>query len=150
MAGADKRAKLLSDLLAAKDGASAASGQSAVPERTSVIPIAKRRLGEDRATEARAAQNVLYNKGAATASTFRPSYWSFDHTERAEPAAESASVEPAPPSPAPAPPVAHTQSQTRNPLPVNFVIGFGALALVVSTAFFVASFWHRGEGAAVP
>jgi hypothetical protein len=116
-----------------------------VPERTSVIPIAKRRLGEDRATEARAAQNVLYNKGAATASTFRPSYWSFDHTEQAEPTAESAGLEPAQPSPAPAPAIAHTPSQTRKPLPVNFVIGFGCLALVVSTTFFVASFWHRGE-----
>jgi len=145
MAGADKRATLLSDLLAAKGGASAASSQSADPERASVIQIAKRRLGEDRASEAPAAQNVLYNKGAATASTFRPSYWSFDHTEQAEPTAESASLEPAQPSPAPAPAVAHTQSQTRKPLPVNFVIGFGCLALVVSTTFFVASFWHRGE-----
>ena len=148
MAGADKRAKLLSDLLAAKGGASAASGQSSEPERASVIQIAKRRVGEDRASEAPAAQNVLYNKGAATASTFRPSYWSFDHTEQAEPAAQSLSVEPVPPtppSPAPAPAVAHTQSQTRKPLPVNFVIGFGCLALVVSTTFFVASFWHRGE-----
>jgi hypothetical protein len=145
MAGADKRAQLLSDLLAAKGGASAAAGQSAEPERASVVQIAKRRLGEDRASEAPVAQNVLYNKGAATASTFRPSYWSFDHTEQAEPTAESASVEPAPPSPASAPAVAHTQSQTRKPLPVNFVIGFGCLALVVSTAFFVASFWHRGE-----
>jgi len=145
MAGADKRATLLSDLLAAKGGASAASSQSADPERASVIQIAKRRLGEDRASEAPAAQNVLYNKGAATASTFRPSYWSFDHTEQAEPTAESASLEPAQPSAAPAPAVAHTQSQTRKPLPVNFVIGFGCLALVVSTTFFVASFWHRGE-----
>src|SRR5438876_5112859 len=136
MAGADKRAKLLSDLLAAKGGASAASGQSAEPERASVIQIAKRRLGEDRASEAPAAQNVLYNKGAATASTFRPSYWSFDHTEQAEPTAESARVEPAPPAPAPA--VAQTQSQTKKPLPVNFVIGFGCLALVVSTTLFVA------------
>ena len=149
MAGADKRAKLLSDLLAAKGGASAASGQSSEPERASVIQIAKRRLGEDRASEAPAAQNVLYNKGAATASTFRPSYWSFDHTEQAEPTAESASLEPAQPSAAPAPAVAHTQSQTRKPLPVNFVIGFGCLALVVSTTFFVASFWHRGEVSSV-
>src|SRR5205807_29084 len=83
----------------------------------SVIQIAKRRLGEDRASEAPAAQNVLYNKGAATASTFRPSYWSFDHTEQAEPTAGSPSVEPAPSSPAPAPAVAHTQSQARKPLP---------------------------------
>src|SRR5438876_3223442 len=128
MARADKRAKLLSDLLAAKGGASAASGQSAEPERASVIQIAKRRLGEDRASEAPAAQNVLYNKGAATASTFRPSYWSFDHTEQAEPAAQPPSVEAASPSPAPV--VVNTQSQARRPLPVNFVIGFGCLALV--------------------
>ena len=149
MAGTDKRATLLSDLLAAKGGASAASGQSAEPERASVIQIPKRRLGEDRVSEPPAAQNVLYNKGAATASTFRPSYWSFDHTEQTEPTAGAPSVEPAP-SPAPAPAVAHTQSQARKPLPVNFVIGFGCLALVVSTTFFVASFWHRGEVSAVP
>src|SRR5207248_1132196 len=130
MAGADKRATLLSDLLAAKGGASAASRQSAEPERASVLPIAKRRVSEDRGSEAPAAQNVLYNKGAATASTFRPSYWSFDHTEQAEPTAEPPSVEPAPPSPAPAPVVLNTPSPARRPLPVNFVIGFGCLALV--------------------
>ena len=153
MAGADKRAKLLSDLLAAKGGASGDVGQSAEPEQTSVIQITKRRLGEDRASEASPAPapSVLYNKGAATASTFRPSYWSFDHEEHAKPTAEPARVEPAPPlPPVPAAPVAQAHPQARKPLPVNLVIGFGCLALVVSTTFFVLSFWHRAERPAVP
>jgi hypothetical protein len=153
MAGADKRAKLLSGLLAAKGGASGDAGQLAEPEHASVIQITKRRLGEDRASEASPAPapSVLYNKGAATASTFRPSYWSFDHEEHAKPTAEPASVEPAPPPPPVATaPVAQTHPQARKPLPVNLVVGFGCLALVVSTTFFVLSFWHRAEPPAIP
>ncbi|HXP75388.1 MAG TPA: hypothetical protein VN823_14690 [Stellaceae bacterium] len=139
MAGADKRAKLLSDLLAAKGGASGDAGPRAEAERASVIQIAKRRIGEDRAGEAPAAPSVLYSKGAATASTFRPSYWSFDHEQQTEPSAAPVKVEP--PPPAPVAPLAPTRSA--KPLPVNFVVGFGCLALVVSTTLFVLSLWHR-------
>jgi hypothetical protein len=144
MAGADKRAKLLSDLMAAK-GAAGSGDSRAIEgerERTSVIQIANRRLLEDRAAEppaAAAPAAVLYSKGAATAATFRPSYWSFDHDQQAEPAAAPADAAPAPAVPAAA-------SHARNSkLPVNFVVGFGSLALVVSTTLFVLSFWHRGE-----
>jgi hypothetical protein len=139
MAGGDKRAKLLSDLLAAKGGASALPAE---PEHASVIQIADRRLSEDRASEPAAAPSVLYSKGAATASSFRPSYLSFDHDQQSEPTVEPAArVEPVPPAPiAPAPHVHNSK-----PLPVNFVIGFGCLALVVSTSLFVLSVWHRAE-----
>jgi hypothetical protein len=138
MAGGDKRAKLLSDLLAAKGGASALPAE---PEHASVIQIADRRPNEDRTSETTAAPSVLYSKGAATASSFRPSYWSFDHDQQAEPTVESARVEPVPP--APIAPAVHIHKS--KPLPVNFVIGFGCLALVVSTSLFVLSVWHRAE-----
>src|SRR5579864_6432747 len=104
MAGADKQAKLLSDLLAVKGEAAGDLGRSAGPERAPVIQFANRRL-EDRPSEAPAAPSVLYNKGAATASTFRPSYWSFDRDQPAEPGAAPARAEPPAPV-APASPVA--------------------------------------------
>jgi len=71
MASADKRAKLLSDLLAAKGEASGNVSRTAEPESAPVIQIADRRVGEDRPSEAPAAPSVLYSKGTATASTFR-------------------------------------------------------------------------------
>jgi len=146
VAGADKRAKLLSDLLAAKGGTSGDADRPAQPERASVIPIAKHRANEDRPVEAPA---VLYSKGAATASTFRPSYWSFDHDEQAEPKAAPAKVEPAP-VPVPAPVARVAQAPKSKPLPVNFVVAFGCVALFVSTTLFVLSQWHRGEAPTAP
>ena len=140
MAGADKRAKLLSDLLAAKGDASGGGGGSE-PERAPVIHIAERRQSEDRPSEAPptpkpSTPNVLYNKGAATASTFRPSYWSFDHQQAPQPSAAPARVEPTLPAAA---------ARAPKRLPVNFIIGFGCLALMVSTTLFVLSLWKRPE-----
>lgn len=135
MAGADKRAKLLSDLLAAKGEASGDPGRSAEPGRAPVIQIADRR-GEDRPSETPAAPGVLYSKGAATASTFRPSYWSFDRDQQAKPSA-------APPQAEPVARVSH--APTRKALPITLVVGFGSLALVVSTTLFVLSLGHRTE-----
>lgn len=149
MAAADKRAKLLSDLLAAKGGATGEAGRPGQPERASVIPIAKHRAGEDRPVEAPAAPGVLYSKGAATASTFRPSYWSFDHDEQAEPKAAPVKVEPAP-APVSAPVARVAQAPKSKPLPVNFVVAFGCVALFVSTTLFVLSQWHRSEVPAAP
>jgi len=143
MAGPDKRAKLLSDLLASKGGATGAGGRSAEPERAPVIHIADRRGSDDRPAEAPASPSVLYSKGAATASTFRPSYWSFAPDQQAEPRAGPARAE----SAASVAPVAETA--TRKPLPVNFVVAFGCLALAVSTTLFVVSLWHRAEAPAV-
>src|SRR5580704_10459093 len=114
---ADKRATLLSDLLAAKGAAAGDAGKPAEPERAAVIQIAKRRPSEDRASEAPTAPSMLYSKGAATASTFRPSYWSFDHDEAAETESAPAKAEPAPPPTAP--PVHASRSR---PLPINFVV----------------------------
>ncbi len=142
MAGADKRAKLLSDLLAAKGGA-APDARPAAPERAAVIPIAPRRASEDRASEMQAAPGVLYSKGAATASTFRPSYWSFDHQESADTIVEPAKVEAAPVAPAIA--NAPAAVPARKPMPVNFVVAFGCVALVLSTTLFVLSVWHPGD-----
>ncbi len=148
MAAADKRAKLLSDLLAAKGAAAGDAGRAAEAERASaVIPIAKRRVSEDRESEAPAAPGVLYSKGAATASTFRPSYWSFDHEQRAEPNAAPVKTEPASP-PAAAAPIAHPPKS--RPLPINFVVAFGCVALFVSTTLFVLSQQHRAEVPAAP
>jgi hypothetical protein len=151
MAAADKRAKLLSDLLAAKGGATGGEAPAPVEaERPSVISIAKRRIGEERPSEAPAAPSVLYSKGAATASTFRPSYWSFDHEEQAEPEAAPAKVEiaPAPPPPAAVARVEH--GPRSSPLPINFVVAFGCVALFVSTTLFVLSQWHRFDVPAQP
>jgi hypothetical protein len=142
VAGADKRAKLLSDLLAAKGAAAGDAGRPAQPERAAVIPIAKHRTGDDRPVEAPAPPGVLYSKGAATASSFRPSYWSFDHDEPAEPKSAPVKVQPAP-APVPAP-VARVAPKSK-PLPINFVVAFGCVALCLSTTLFVLSQRHRGE-----
>src|SRR5215467_9089042 len=146
MAAADKRAKLLSDLLAAKGGAT--GGEASAPaeaERPSVISIVKHRTGEERPSEAAAAPSVLYSKGAATASTFRPSYWSFDHDEQVESEATPAKVET---TAAPPDPDAHAPKSS--PLPINFVVAFGCVALFVSTTLFVLSQWHRFDVPAQP
>jgi hypothetical protein len=143
MAGADKRAKLLSDLMAAKGAAAGAAERAPEPDRAAVIQIAKRRPTDDRVGEAPPAPaSVLYSKGAASASTFRPSYWSFDHDE-----ATPAKPEPMPAPAAAAPPVAHAPKS--RPLPINFVVAFGCVALFLSTTLFVMSQWHRGEPSVV-
>jgi len=144
MASADKRAKLLSDLLAAKGEASGNVSRAAEPESAPVIQIADRRVGEDRPSEAPAAPSVLYSKGTATASTFRPSYWSFDRDQQAEASAAPARAKP----PVPATPVTPVaQAPARKSLLVNIAIGFGCLALAVSTTLFVLS---TGRRAVVP
>jgi hypothetical protein len=142
MAGADKRAKLLSDLLAAKGEASGNVSRTAEPESAPVIQIADRRVGEDRPSEAPAAPSVLYSKGTATASTFRPSYWSFDRDQQGEASAAPARAKP----PVPATPVTPVaQGPARKSLLVNIAIGFGCLALAVSTTLFVLSTGRHAE-----
>ncbi len=145
MAGADKQAKLLSDLLAAKGGATGDAARSTELAQTSVIQIAKRRPSDDRASEAPAAPSVLYSKGAATASTFRPSYWSFDHEEQVEPKVAPAKAEATSPPASVAPTARAPRSR---PLPINFVVAFGCVALFLSTTLFVLSQQHRIEAPA--
>ena len=85
----DKRASLSSGLLASKDTAPAAgdgTSSAATPGSS------------DTAANAESRANVLYSKGAASASGFRPGQWSFD-----APAAAAAVSAPAP-APAPEPP----------------------------------------------
>jgi hypothetical protein len=143
MAGADKRAKLLSELMAAKGAAASTASWPAEGERISVIQMAERHVGEERAAE----PAVLYSKGAATASTFRPSYWSFDHGAAPEPAAVPA-VAGAPP--APSAPVLPLPTRSLRPASAGLVVGFGCLALVVSTSLLVLSLGQRGAGPAAP
>lgn len=152
MAAADKRASLLSDLLAAKGGATGGEAEKpAEPEHPSVISIAKRRIGEERPSEAPAAPGVLYSKGAASASTFRPSYWSFDHDEQAAPKPAPAKAEPAlAPTPAPSPVAQAAHAPKSKSLPINLVVAFGCVALFLSTTLFVLSQLHRVEAPAQP
>lgn len=148
MVAADKRASLLSGLLAAKGGAAGGDTEKpAEPDHPSVISIAKRRIGEERPSEAPAASSVLYSKGAATASTFRPSYWSFDHDEQAAPKPVLAKAEP---ESAPSPVAQATHGSKSKSLPINFVVAFGCVALFVSTTLFVLSQLHRVEAPAQP
>jgi len=71
MSSAEKRAKLLSGLLAQRGEAAPAKREALALERPSeVIPFSERR--------AENAASVLYSKGAANADTFRPSQWSFE------------------------------------------------------------------------
>lgn len=145
MASADKRARLLSGLLAAKGGTSGDGSGPAEP--ASVIPIAARRPSDDHPGESPAATGVLYSKGAATASTFRPSYWSFDHDQQSGAKAAPAKTEPAAPPALVTPPVPAPQSKR---LRINFVVAFGCVALLVSTTLFVLSRQHPVETPAKP
>lgn len=124
MASADRRAKLLSGILGAK-GASTANELETPPaqpvepsaevDRSSVLKIASRRP-ESAYTESPSpspppvppapAEGVLYSKGAATASTFKPSYWSFDHKDDGAPTPPETVVTRIPAAAAPPPPPA--------------------------------------------
>jgi outer membrane biosynthesis protein TonB len=148
MAGGDKRAKLMSGLVAARGASPSAEPAQATPPvaRSSVIKIADRRPSDDRVAEP--APSVLYSKGAATASTFKPSYWSYDHGESPESPAAPAPVAKEAPAVAVVPAAAPAPPRASRPLPINFVIAFGCVALVMSTALFVMSQRNRAEDAA--
>src|SRR6185437_14880889 len=73
----DKRASLSSGLLASKDAAPATG------DGTSSAGTA---ASSDTAAKAESRANVLYTKGAASASGFRPDQWSFDSPAGAAPA----------------------------------------------------------------
>jgi hypothetical protein len=77
MSSAEKRAQLLSGLLAQRGEAAPAKREAVAPPRPSEVI----RFNERRAEAA----SVLYSKGAATAETFRPAQWTFD--KEAQPAA---------------------------------------------------------------
>lgn len=130
MSSAEKRAKLLSGLLAQRGEAAPAKREALTPERSSeVIPFAERR------TDAGAAKpdSVLFSKGAATADTFRPAHWSYEKQ--------------APAAPAPAPVEAPRARQRSR---INLVVVFGCLALLASTGLFVLSRMQPGGPVPMP
>src|SRR6185437_7646922 len=104
MAGNKQRAKLMSSLLGAGASARAEAEAAEAAEAAALQPATARR--RNAATESRAAQIVVettptgetlfYKKGSASASTFRPAYWTYDAAgEAATPApAEAAAEEP--------------------------------------------------------
>src|SRR6185437_4094155 len=103
MAGNKQRAKLMSSLLGAGASARAEAEAAEAAEAAALQPATARR--RNAATESRAAQIVVettptgetlfYKKGSASASTFRPAYWTYDaEGEAATPApAEAAAAE---------------------------------------------------------
>jgi hypothetical protein len=62
------------------------TGRAAAPSRAPAVPAP--------APIAPTAGDVFYDKGAATAANFRPSYWSYDHKAQQQPAAAEAPVVP--------------------------------------------------------
>lgn len=127
MASADRRAKLLSGILGAKGVAEASDletppAEPVVPpaaeevDRSAVLKIARRRAerpeggtaGAATAPEPATTEGVLYSKGAATASNFKPWYWSYDHKDEGAPGESEAVVTriPAPVTPPSEPPAA--------------------------------------------
>jgi hypothetical protein len=70
MAGSDKRGQLSSGLLAKGTGALKLASDSAADAEPPVEG------GE--ATQTESGAELLYSKGDASASTFRPSYWSYE------------------------------------------------------------------------
>ena len=129
MPSADRRAKLLSGLMGAK-GAPESGGPetpppaaepaaAAEPDRatSAIARIAARRAAAAPSAPAEApapaakpdtGEGVLYSKGAATASTFKPWYWSYDHKDEGGPDGSDTVVTriPAPSAPASEPPPA--------------------------------------------
>jgi hypothetical protein len=138
MLSGDKRASLSSNLLDGKDGG--ASDRSAHQPQQAANGAAK---GDPKLRD-----TVLYNKGAASASGFRPQHWSYD----AQPADQAATVTPFPAS------AASRATPAREPTGANSrarlaMIGLGAfstVALIASGSLFLLSRTHDGSVAAVP
>src|SRR5579863_2025388 len=76
MAGVDKRGQLSPGLLIAKngDGPTARRGALKLASDADAAPAEPPETAESAAPEGA----ILYGKGDASASTFRPSYWSYD------------------------------------------------------------------------
>ena len=69
-------------------------------DRSAILKIARRRAerpeggtaGAAPAPEPATTEGVLYSKGAATASNFKPWYWSYDHKDEGAPGESEAVV----------------------------------------------------------
>jgi hypothetical protein len=95
MASAGRKAKLLPDLVGTKpvvpagDRVAASAGEGSAGPASPASPIASlavvaKRLSLSGSGAAVGGQAVLCRKGAATAQTFQPSYWSYDAKSRGE------------------------------------------------------------------
>jgi hypothetical protein len=138
MLSGDKRASLSSNLLDGKDGGT--SERSATQPQQAANGAAK--------SDATLRDAVLYDKGAASASGFRPRYWSFD----AQPVDQAATVTPFPASTAsratPAREPAGANSRAR--LAMISLGAFSTVALIASASLFFLSRTHDGSVPAVP
>lgn len=84
MTGVDKRGQLSSGLLVAKSGDGPAARRSAL-KLASDADAMPDEVPEAPAEPAPTDSAILYSKGDASASTFRPSYWSYDRKADSEP-----------------------------------------------------------------
>jgi len=139
MAGSDKRGQLSSGLLAKGAGALKLASEAAADAESA---------SEAAQTESEA--ELLYNKGDASASTFRPSYWSYER--RAGEGTNGANITPI--AAARAGRGGGDALQERVAMPVKphwysrtlniAVLSFSTAALLASAAFFVLSLQHQG------
>jgi TPR repeat protein len=130
MLSGDKRASLSSNLL---DGAS--EGATHQPQQAA-------------SGAAKSDDTVLYNKGAASASGFRPRHWSYD----AQPADHAATVTPFPASAAPRATPAREPAATSSRARAGMIAlgAFSAVALLASASMFVLSRMHDAGVPAEP
>jgi len=139
MAGSDQRGQLSSGLLAKGAGALKLASETAA-DAESASEAARNESGAE----------LLYNKGDASASTFRPSYWSYER--RAGEGTSGANITPI--AAARAGRGGSDALQERAAMPVKphwysrtlniAVLSFSTAALLASAAFFVLSLQHQG------
>ena len=134
----DKRASLSSGLLASKDAAPATG------DGTSSAGTA---ASSDTAAKAESRANILYTKGAASASGFRPDQWSFD-APAPSPAPEPPRLVMPFPAKAVAPPAA-VQPQRAVP-GRKLMLGATAIAVTASVALGFAVMARPPQHAAAP
>lgn len=131
------------DRLLAAAGRASPGAAASVALREAVSEPAAAATNEASATRA----PLLYSKGDASASGFRPWYWSYERdggpppsdsagTMARLPAGAPASVNPPDPVSAPA---TSSKQRNRGNLPLILLSGFSALALIAGTALFVLS-----------
>jgi hypothetical protein len=130
MLSGDKRASLSSNLLD-----SASEGAAHQPQQAA-------------SGAAKSDDTVLYNKGAASASGFRPRHWSYD----AQPADHAATVTPFPASAAPRATLAREPAATSSRARAGMIAlgAFSAVALLASASMFVLSRTHDAGVPAEP
>jgi hypothetical protein len=142
----DKRASLSSGLLASKDAA------PAIGDGTSSAATA---AASDTAAKAESRANILYTKGAASASGFRPDQWSFD-APAAAPSAPAPAPAPEPPRlvmPFPAKAVALPPAVVRPPRVVsarNLILSAAAIAVTACVALGIAIVARPPQRATAP